>query len=208
VPAAGGAAAASAAASEAGDAADLCAVDHAAWVQARAAFMQRAAPAAADWVPLVASGARTAKHVPIAPLGAWHVLSANALDWVLREPDDARAWLWLLLLPSLVLHTPSRAPAKAPYRPQPPPLHADRVAAVLRGDFVAALTDRNAGVWRPGWKRTVADPQTAPPQWGQAAARPTPSQRRALGLVRVGRLSAAARALCSDLPAPQTAAVF
>jgi len=207
VPAAGGAAAASAAASEAGDAADLFEVYHAAWVQARAAFMQRAAPAAAEWVPLVTSGARTAKHVPTAPLGAWHVLSADTLDWVLREPEDARAWLWLLLLPSLVLHTPSCAPAKAPDRPHTPPSYADRVAAVLRGDFVAALTDRNAGVWRPGWKRTVADPRTAPPLSGQAAAQPTPSQRRALGLVRVGQLSAAARALCSDPPARQTAAV-
>jgi len=201
-PAAGGAAA------DPGDVADLFEVDHAAWVAARAAFLQRVAPAAADWAPLVASGARTTKHVPTALLGAWRALAADALDWVRRQPEHARAWLWLLLLPSLVLHAPARAPADAADRPLPPLSHADRAAAVLRGDFVAALADRNAGVWRASWSRPVANADPPDHHGGQGAARATPSQRRALRLVRAGRLSAAARALCADPPAPQTAAVW
>jgi len=126
-------------------------------VAARFAFLQRVAPADADWAPLVASGARTAKHVPSALLGAWRVLAADALDWVRREPEHARAWLWLFLLPTLLLHSPARAPADAPDRPRPPLLHAERAAVVMRGDFIAALADRNAGVWRPGWRRPVGE---------------------------------------------------
>jgi len=84
--------------------------------------------------------------VPTALCGAWGALAADALDWVRRQPEHGKAWLWLLLLPSLLLHAPVRAPADAPDRPRPPLSHANRAAAVLRGDFVAALADRNAGI--------------------------------------------------------------
>jgi len=149
-PAAGAAAAAGpaegGAAPDPGDVANLFEVDRAAWVAARDAFLLRGAPATADWAPLAASGARTTKHVPSALLGAWHTRAANAVDWVRRQPEHAKAWLWLLLLPALLLHAPARAPADAPDRPRPPLFHANRAAAVLRGDFVAALADRNARI--------------------------------------------------------------
>jgi len=195
-------------AEDAADAADLFAADHSAWVATRSAFLQRVAPADADWAPLVASGARTAKHVPSALLGAWRVLAADALDWVRREPEHARAWLWLLLLPTLLLHSPARAPADAPDRPRPPLLHAERAAVVMRGDFIAALADRNAGVWRPGWRRPVGERPAVARRAGQRVAQPSSSQRRALRLVREGRLSAAARALRAEPPAPQTTAIW
>ena len=54
----------------------------------------------------------------------------------------------------------------------------------------------------------MATPPPADHHDGQGSARATPSQRRALRLVRAGRLSAAARALCAAPPAPQTAVVW
>ena len=182
--------------------------DHAAWVRARGDFLQRVAPAGAPWAPLIASGARTVAHVPGALVGAWRVLVADALDWVRRQPAHSGAWLWLLLLPSLLLHAPCRAPADAPDRPRPPLPHKARAATLMRGDFVAALADRNAGVWRPGWARPVPAGGEADRRGGGRAAAPTRAERRALKLVRAGRLSAAARALGSATPAPRTAAVW
>jgi len=54
----------------------------------------------------------------------------------------------------------------------------------------------------------VAAQHPADHHGGQGSARATPSQRRALRLVRAGRLSTAVRALCAAPPAPQTAAVW
>jgi len=176
---------------------DLFAVDPPAWARARDAFLLRVAPAGASWAPLVALGARTLQHVPSALLGAWRSLGAEALDWVRREPNRQAAGLWLFLCPSLLLHSPVPTAASAD---APPPLsHAERVAALLRGEFDACLADRNAGVWRPsilprsGLRR--------PPAARDAAVA---ARRRAVRLARVGRLSAAARALRADPPAPQT----
>jgi len=186
----------------------MLAVDHVAWTQARATFLQRVAPAASDWAPLVASGARTVAHVPSALLGAWQVFAADALDWVRREPEHARECLWMGLMPTLLLHTPCSAPADAPDRPRPPLSHKERAAAVMRGDFLAELADRNADVWCPGWVRPAATERRADRRGGRRAAAPTLSQRRALKLVRAGRPSAAARALVSDPPAPRSAAIW
>jgi len=188
--------------------ANLFKVDRAAWVAARDAILLRVAPAAAAWAPLVASEARITKHVPSALLGAWHTMAADALDWVRRQPEPGKAWLWLLLLPLLLLHGAAREPADAPDRPRPPLFHANRASAVLRGDYVAARADRNAGTWRAWWAPPVAVQHPADHQGGQGAVRATPLQRRALRLVRAGPLSAATRALGAAAPAPQTAAVW
>jgi len=188
--------------------ADLFAGDHVAWAQARAVFLQRVAPAAIDWVPLVAPSARTVEHVPSALLGAWQALAADALDWVCREPEHARAWLWLWVLPTPLLHEPCSAPTDAPDRPQPPLSDKERATAMLGGDFFSALADRSAGVWRPGLVRPAATERRADPRCGRRAAVPTLSQRRALKLVRAGRLSAASSALVSDPPGPRSAAIW
>ncbi|GAB0496801.1 hypothetical protein MMPV_008122 [Pyropia vietnamensis] len=206
-------AAPSAAGRTAGDAAEDGAAPTAAappaWAAARAAFLRRVAPAGADWAPLVASGARTAAHVPAALLRAWKVLATDSLDWVRREPEQQHAWLWLLLLPSLLLHTPSTAPAGAPDAPRPPPLPLPaRAEAVLNGEFSTALADRNAGVWRPSWRRCLDGRRRETRPAALAATGLAPSQRRALRLVRAGRLSAAARTLLADAPAPHTASVW
>jgi len=113
--------------------------DHAAWVRARKDFLQRVAPVGASWAPLIASGARTVAHVPGALVGAWRELAADALDWVRRQPEHGRTWLWLLLLPSLLLHAPCSAPADARDRPPPPLPHKARAAALTRGDFVTSV---------------------------------------------------------------------
>jgi len=195
-------------ADDAADAADLFAADHSALVAARSAFLQRVAPADAGWAPMVASGARTAKHVPSALLEAWRVLAVDSLDWVRREPEHARALLWPLLLPSLLLHPPARAPAHELDRPRPPLMHAERAAVVMRGDFIAALADRNAGVWRPGWRQPVGETPAVVRRAGQRAAKPSSSQHRALRLPREGQLSAAARALRAEPLALQTSAIW
>ena len=187
-------------ADDAADAADLFAADYSASVAARSAFLQRVAPADAGWAPMVASGARTAKHMPSALLEAWRVLAVDALDWVRREPEHARALLWPLLLPSLLLHSPARAPADELDRPRPPLMHAERAAVVLRGDLIAAR--------RPGWRRPVGETPAVVRRAGQRAAKPSSSQHRALRLSREGRLSAAARALRAQPLALQTSAIW
>jgi len=180
--------------------ADLISADPPAWGRARDVFLLRDAPAGASWAPLVASGARTLHHVPSALLGAWRSLGAEGLDWVRREPERPTPWLWLSLLPSLLLHSPVTTAASVD---APPPLsHTERVAALLRGDFDACLADRNAGVCRPSTVPRSGPRRPPAPRDATVAAR-----RRAVRLARVGRLSAAARALRADPPAPQTPVV-
>ena len=186
--------------------------DPPAWEAARAEFLLRVAPPDADWAPLVASGARTAAHVPAALEGAWRALCGDALDWARRVPEQRLAWLWLLLLPTLALHVPGRLAADG----APPPLsHAARAAALLDGDFVAVLADRNAGVWRPprggaAVRRGGGGSAAAGGAAGCPASpgRPSAAQRRALRQAAVGRLGAAARSLVADAPAPQTGEVW
>jgi len=76
------------------------------------------------------------------------------------------------------------------------------VAALLRGAFDTCLADRNAGVWRPS---IVPRSGLRRPQAARNAA--VAARGRAVRLARVGRLSAAARVLRADPPAPQTPAV-
>jgi len=148
----------------------------------------------------VASGARTLHHVPSALFGAWRSLGAEALNWVRREPQRKSAWLWFLLLPSLMLHAPVLSAASSGV--SPPLSHEVRVAAIMGGDFDACLADRNASVWRPCIARRAGARHSTALRDALVAAR-----RRAVRLARVGRLSAAARALRADPPAPQTPAV-
>ncbi|GAB0498744.1 hypothetical protein MMPV_010093 [Pyropia vietnamensis] len=122
--------------------------------------------------------------------------------------------------PALGAATPAEA-----RRPAPPPpsaaipghdepgmaAHASaeaRAEAVLNGEFSTALADRNAGVWRPSWRRCLDGRRRETRPAALAAKGMAPSQRRALRLVRAGRLSAAARTLLADEPAPHTAAVW
>jgi len=104
-----------------------------------------------------------------------------------------------------ILTTPA---ADAPDRPRPPLPHKARVAALMRGDFVAALADRNADVWRPAWAHPVPAGGEANRRGGVRVAAHMRAQRRPLKLMRGGRLSAAARALGSATPALRTAAVW
>ena len=180
--------------------AEMFSADPPTWGRARDVFLLRAGLAGALWAPLVASGARTLHHVPSALLGAWRSLSAESLNWVRRESERQTAWLWLLLLPSLLLHSP--VPTAASVDAPPPLSHTERVAAPLRRDFDACLADRNAGVWRPSIVPRSGPRRPPAPRDATVAAR-----RRVVRLARVGRLSAAARALRADPPAPQTPAV-
>lgn len=86
--------------------------------------------------------------------------------------------------------------------------HTDRSTAVLSGNLMVALADQNAGIWRLGWNRPAAARHEAVRRAGRRPAVMTPSQRRATRLVRVGRLSRAARALLAQPPAPQTLVVW
>ncbi|GAB0498702.1 hypothetical protein MMPV_010049 [Pyropia vietnamensis] len=162
--------------------------------------------------------------VPAALLPAWRRLMAEALDWARTEPEREHAWLWLLLLASMLLHQPSAS--SLPARRGACDSHAARAVAVLAGEFGAALAARDAGIWRP-----LSDPGPPPripstPGCGDAGApaplpaapwlaggpspppRATSAQRRALRQARHGRLSAAARTLLSEPPAPRTPAVW
>jgi len=176
----------------------------------REAFIRRVAPTEASWRPLVASGARTAAHVASPLEAAWQALMGNAFQWEGREPGQRLATLWLLLLPSFVLHVPSRPTVDG--APAPLSLTA-RAAALLDGDFLAALGDCNAGVWRPGVHaaRRAGDrraPDVRVSQRRTATARLTPAQRRALRQAAAGRLSAAALSLLAEPLAPQTWAMW
>jgi len=76
------------------------------WTRRREEVLRRVAPTSRDWAPLVASGARTAAHVPSVFAGAWFTLIGDALEWVGRDPGQRHGWMWLLVLPSLLLHVP------------------------------------------------------------------------------------------------------
>jgi len=184
--------------------------DHVGWTRRRNAFLCRVAPDDASWRPLVASGARTANHVASSMDAAWSALMADALGWWGREPGQKLATLWVLLLPSLALHVPTRPPsAKAAAQLS----LAERAAALLNGDFVAALSDRNAGVWRVGARpaRRAGGARVSTPTVAQRRAvttATTPAQRRALRQASSGRLSAAARTLMSEPLAPNTMEVW
>ena len=136
---------------------NLLGSDRAAWERARRGFLA-AVPATADgWAPFVASSARTLPSPPPALRRAWQLLGADALSWALRAPDKPLAWLWVLLLPTLLLHHP--APAGAALHA--PLTYAARAAAIFAGEFAVALADRDAGVWRsaPGRAGTPSRPQ-------------------------------------------------
>ena len=164
------------------------------WERRRASFLLVQAPTPDAWPALVASGARTADRVPASMLPVWQQLGADALAWARREPGNATAWLWLLTLPSLLLHVPARTRGRGE---GPAPLtHAARVAAIFEGNFSDALRDRNVGVWRdsPGSSGPPAAPvapaappsplppvsPVAPPS--QRAASATPQHSSLVGL--------------------------
>lgn len=139
-----------------------------------------------------------------------------AMEWTRRQPEQEHAWLWQLLLPSLLLHVP--APPRDGRHTPTPLTRAARAAALLSGEFAAALADRNAGMWRPppdgdrpggggsrSWAGGARRGGRVPPT---AALPPTAAERRVLRLVRAGRLSAAARALLAEPAAPCNPAVL
>ncbi|GAB0498663.1 hypothetical protein MMPV_010009 [Pyropia vietnamensis] len=203
---------------------DLFGSDFAAWRRRREDFLRVAAPDADAWPALVAAGVRTMDCVPAALLPAWRRLMAEALDWARTEPEREHAWLWLLLLPSLLLHQPSAS--SLPARRGARDTHAARAVAVLAGELGAALAARDAGIWRPlsdpgppqripstpGWGGVGAPAPLPAAPWLAGGPSPPPcatsAQRRALRQARHGRLSAAARTLLSEPPAPRTPAVW
>ncbi|GAB0497433.1 hypothetical protein MMPV_008766 [Pyropia vietnamensis] len=223
-PAVPAAAPAAAGAAQERGAADLFGSDFAAWRRRREDFLRVAAPDADAWPALVAAGVRTMDCVPAALLPAWRRLMAEALDWARTEPEREHAWLWLLLLPSLLLHQPSAS--SLPARRGARDTHAARAVAVLAGEFGAALAARDAGIWRPlsdpgppqripstpGWGGVGAPAPLPAAPWLAGGPSPPPcatsAQRRALRQARHGRLSAAARTLLSEPPAPRTPAVW
>ena len=180
--------------------------DRASWERARRAFLADF-PATADvWGPLVSSPACTPLSPPPALLRARLLLGADALAWAPWSPDQPLAWLCVLLLPTLLLHHLARGEAAS----APPVTHAARVAAIFSGDFAAALADRDAGVSSspPRCGRLPPRSQDVGSYAPGVPARVTVGQRRALRLVRAGRLSAAARALTAAPVAPRSPAVW
>jgi len=190
----------------------LFTADYGEWVRRRSVFLQAAAPAGADWAPLVASCARTQGNVPRVFAEGWGDLGADMLRWVLREPEHAHAWLWLLLLLSVVFHVPASGVGRAP---GPKALsRAARLDALLDGRFADALADRDAGVWRqpPGGRATARDAGAADvPAAGGAVAgggpRPTKRQRRALRRLAHGQLWGCVQTLTGQQVAAETNAV-
>ncbi|KAK1866517.1 hypothetical protein I4F81_009033 [Pyropia yezoensis] len=190
--------------------------DHAEWQRRLSTFLTSVAPPGADWALLVASGARTVAHVPHVLLASWRRLGAAALDWARVEPRQQHAWLWLLVLPSLLLHVPTADPK----RRHTPLSRLARAAAVLDSDCAAALADRDAGIRRPTPPGQVGTAiGTGAPNAGRsgcrargadagATPRPMAAQRRPLRLVVAGRLSAASRALPGNPPALRSLAVW
>jgi len=95
----------------------------------------------------------------------------------------------LLLFRTLLLNHPAPGEAAA----APPLPHAARAIALLSGDFVAALEDREAGVWRCAPRRTVDRTHTQDDGGGRAGSLTAPARadkRRAFRLVRDGCLGA------------------
>jgi len=183
---------------------NLFSTDRAACERARRAFLA-AVPAFADgWAPFVSSSERTLPSVPPAVRTAWRLLGADALAWARSAPEQPLAWL-RVLLPSLLLHHPAPAAAASATALT----SAARATDVFAGAFPSALADRDAGVWRYT-PRTAAERR--PPVAGDtdasvAPGKVTAGQRRALRLVKAGRLSAAARALTAPPEALRTPAV-
>jgi len=179
------------------------------WIRRCGEFLQAAAPAGADWAPLVASCARTQGTVPRVCAEGWGELGADMLRWVLRAREHAHAWLWLLLLPSVLFHVPARGTGRAP---GPKPLsRAARLDALLDGRFPDALADRDAEVWRqpPGGRATAHDAGTADvAAAGGAVAgrgpRPTKRQRRALHRLAHGQLRGCVQTLTGQPMAADT----
>jgi len=135
---------------------------------------------------------------------AWRALMGDTLLWVGQALGQRLATVWLLLLSSLSLHVPARP---APDGVSPPLSLAARAAALLDGDFLASLADRHSGVWRPGVEpaRRVGGSRAPRVDTATTLAAPTrlaPAQRRVLRQVAAGRLSAVARSLLSEPPAP------
>lgn len=132
--------------------------------------------------------------------------------------------MWLLLLPSLLLHQPSATsiPARRAVRVS----YAARAAAVLRQEFAVALADRGGAIWRPPSDPSPPPPSVSAPRGDGASApaapafapevgsgvsprrRTTATQRRALRQTRHGRLSAAAWTLLSEPLAPGTLEIW
>jgi len=190
----------------------LITADYGEWARRRSNFLHAAAPAGADWAPLVAPWARTLGTVPRVLVQGWGALGGDMLRWVLRAPDRPHAWLWLLLL-SLLFHFPARGVGRAP---GPKPLsRAARLSALLDGRFADALADRDAGVWRrpPGCRAPEHDAVAADVSTtgdGQVAmAGPLPSmrQRRALRRLAHGQLRGCVQTLTGQPVAAETDAV-
>ena len=185
---------------------DLFSSNRCAWERARRTFLVAIPATAAGWAPFVASAARTLSSPPPALRRAWRLLGADALAWALWLPEQPLAWLWVLLLPTLLLYHPAPGAAAS----AAPLTHSARAAALLSGDFAAALADRDAGVRRlsprRASRRTSATARGGAPAGSDGSV--TAAQRRALRLVRAGRLSAAARALTAAPVAPRTPAVW
>lgn len=184
--------------------------DHGEWVRFRGAFIHRLVPDAAAWPGLVCACTRTVEHIPKALMPAWLLQAVYALMWTYREPGNASAWLWLLLLPSLLLHVPARGKRRAAGAPRPLSLAA-RAASVLGGILDLALPYRDAGIWKnppgAGTERAArsANGHRRTPEPRAADSRdsyisPAPAKRRALRKVRTGRLRSIMRAL-ADAPA-------
>jgi len=93
------------------EAPNLFGLDRAAWERARRGFLTAFPAAAYGWAPFVASSARSLPSPLLALRRAWRLLGADDLAWALWGPDPLLAWLWLLLLPTLLLQHPAPAGA-------------------------------------------------------------------------------------------------
>ena len=151
-----------------GEADRLFSSSFSAWTRRREDFLRRVAPTPDDWAPLVASGARTAAHVPSALGGAWSALMADALEWVGREPGQRHAWLWLLLLPSLLLHVPVADRAGD----SPPPSAGCRTRGGRPRCWAATLSPPSRTAMRGCGGRRRAAPLQPPSGGGGAHPRP------------------------------------
>ena len=179
--------------------------DRAAWERARRGFLAAVPATANGSAPFVASSAHTLLSPPLALRRAGRLLGADAVAWALRALDQPLAWLWVLLFPTLLFHHPAQAVA-ASYAPL---TYAACTAAIFAGELSVALADRAEGVWRsaPGRAGTRSRPQYLGGGAPGTPARVTAAQRRALRLVRAGRLSSVVRALTAAPVAPRAPVV-
>eukprot|EP00168_Porphyra_purpurea_P007278 TRINITY_DN1905_c0_g1_i1.p1 TRINITY_DN1905_c0_g1~~TRINITY_DN1905_c0_g1_i1.p1 ORF type:complete len:559 (+),score=61.63 TRINITY_DN1905_c0_g1_i1:580-2256(+) len=139
------------------------------------------------------------------------------LRWVLRAPEHGHAWLWLHLLPTLLLHVPARGVGRG--RGPKALSRAARLAAILDGRFGDALADRDVGVWRTRLPGTVdggrggALPVLGRRGGGSAPAAPTSPhlnkrQRRALRRLARGQVGGCMQTLTGDAVAAESDAVL